>query len=62
LDCRAKGSPEPEYRWFKDDSLLTESDLPEGLRLGGDRKQVLEFNNPSTDLHLGYYHCEAENK
>jgi hypothetical protein len=62
LECRAKGSPEPEFRWFKDDVILTEDQLPEGLAIAGDRKDVLEFNRPNSDLHHGHYHCEASNK
>ena len=62
LDCQAKGSPEPECRWFKDETELTEADLPEGLGLSGDTNQILEFNKVSAELHTGYYHCEARNK
>ena len=62
MDCRALGSPDPEFLWFKDDILLSNETMIEGLALSGDQNQVLEFKQPSTDLHAGYYHCEANNK
>ena len=62
MDCRALGSPDPEFLWFKDDILLSNETMIEGLALSGDQNQVLEFNLPSPDLHAGYYHCEANNK
>ena len=62
LDCLAKGEPEPKVVWFKDESVLTEADLPNGLALTGEQNQILNFTQPSADLHKGHYHCGASNK
>lgn len=60
LDCTAKGSPEPEIEWFKDDSTLTNG--VEGLKIKGLRNQTLEFEKASAETHVGYYHCQASNR
>jgi hypothetical protein len=62
LDCLAKGEPEPKVQWFKDETVLTDAELPDGLALTGEQSQTLNFTQPSADLHKGHYHCEASNK